>query len=236
MKTLKRPLFLVSTFIAASLLLSWRYFNDYNAPSASPMSSSSGKDRLTDEELIAWMADNAGTPQDDQPPAAEDVLVQRIPGDNNHLLLMAFYSKENYSRPSFTIENGFTITFRDDGKGEDRTAGDGLYTAKIPADVKAFRKQAVTMMQQMRAGGYKPVRYLNRQRIIDPNAAEGFEAEQFDANQPVSVSGLTNALSEDFSSALTSLSSPSAVSSTATISSSAAAATTTPRPTTLDSL
>src|SRR3954451_12681646 len=148
MKTLKRPLFLVSRLIATSLLLSWKYFDHYDAPSATSKSSLSNQNRLTDEELIAWMADNAGTPQDDQPPAAEDVLVQRIPGDNDHLLLMAYYSKENYSSPSFTIENGYTITLRDDGKGEDRTAGDGLYTAKIPADVKAFRKQAITLVQQ----------------------------------------------------------------------------------------
>src|SRR3954470_21137616 len=108
MKTLKRPLVLVTTLIVASLLLSWKYFDEDATYSTSSLSN---KDRLTDEELIAWMADNAGEQQDDQPPAAEDVLVQRIPGDNDHLLLMAFYSKENYSRPSFTIENGFTITF-----------------------------------------------------------------------------------------------------------------------------
>src|SRR3954464_1854471 len=142
MKTLKRPLVLVSTLIATSLLLSWKYFDHYDAPSAASMSSLSNQDRLTDEELIAWMAEDAGTPQDDQPPAAEDVLVQRIPGDNDHLLLMAYYSKENYSRASFTIENGYAITFRDDGRGEDRVAGDGLYTTKIPADVPALRKQA----------------------------------------------------------------------------------------------
>src|SRR3954469_9317451 len=99
MKTLKRPLVLVTTLLVASLLLSWKYFDEDASYSTSSLS---GKDRLTDEELIAWMADNAGTQQDDdQPPAAEDVLVQKIPGDNDHLLLMAYYSKENYSRPSF---------------------------------------------------------------------------------------------------------------------------------------
>src|SRR6476661_2826121 len=151
MKTLKRPLALVSTLIVVTLLLSWRYLDD--EPSTSY---SFNKNNLTDAELFAWMADNAADGEDDIPPAAEDVLVQRIPGDNGHLLLMAFYSKENYSKPSFTIENGYTITLRDDGKGDDKTAGDGLYTAKIFADVQAFRKQAITLQQQMRAGGYKP--------------------------------------------------------------------------------
>src|SRR4051812_33488583 len=143
----RRPLVLISTLIVASLLLSWKYFDEDTSTTSS---STFNKGQLTDDELITWMADNAGSDDEDQPPPAEDVLVQRIPGDNNHLLLMAYYSKENYSNPSFTIENGFTITLRDDGKGDDKTAGDGLYTAKIPADVQAFRKQAMTMMKQMR--------------------------------------------------------------------------------------
>src|SRR5690348_9460158 len=111
MKTLKRPLVLVTTLIVASLLLSWKYFDEDATYSAS-FAPLSNKDRLKDEELIAWMAETAGAQQDEeQPPAAEDVLVQRIPGDNDHVLLMAYYSKENYSRPSFTIENGYSITF-----------------------------------------------------------------------------------------------------------------------------
>ncbi|TKK67991.1 hypothetical protein FC093_12300 [Ilyomonas limi] len=136
----------------------------------------------------------------DVPPAAEDVLVQRIKGDNSHLLLMAFYSKENYSKKFITIENGFPIVLRDDGKDVDKTAGDGLYTARIPADVQAFRKQAVSLAKQMRASGYKPVRYVRRQMIMDPDAAEDFQTAQFDANEPVSISGLTNALGADFAS------------------------------------
>src|SRR4051794_36799671 len=228
MKTLKRPLVLVSTLIFCSLLLSWKYFDD-DATSISS-SYSNNKEQLTDAELIAWMADTAGGDDEDQPPPAEDVLVQRIPGDNNHLLLMAYYSKENYSNPSFTIENGFTITLRDDGKGDDKTAGDGLYTAKIPADVQAFRKQAVSMLQQMKAYGYKPIGFMNRQRIIDPNATEGFDVEKFDAHEPVSVSGLNDALSEDLSS------SSAAVSSAASTSVTAASATATAKPTLFDSL
>src|SRR4051794_1978043 len=199
MKTLKRPLVLVTTLIVASLLLSWKYF-DEDATYSNAFAPVSNKDRLTDEELIAWMADNAGEQQqeDDQPPAAEDVLVQRIPGNNAHLLLMAYYSKENYSKPSLTIENGYPITLRDDGNGDDKVAGDGLYTAKISPDIAAFRKLAISMVQEMKSATYKPVSYFDRQRIIDPDAAESFDIMKFDANQPVSISGLTNALSSDF--------------------------------------
>src|SRR5689334_16371386 len=62
----------------------------------------------------------------EQVPTAEDVLVQKIPGDNNHVLIMAFYSKENYSGPSFSLENGGHLVFADDGNGYDKKAGDGL--------------------------------------------------------------------------------------------------------------
>ncbi|TKK67993.1 hypothetical protein FC093_12310 [Ilyomonas limi] len=207
MRTLKRPLVVVSTLITVILLLSWRYFDDYDT------ASQSYSNELTDEALLAFMAESGGDgalQQLDVPPAAEDVLVQRIKGDNSHLLLMAFYSKENYSKKFITIENGFPIVLRDDGKDVDKTAGDGLYTARIPADVQAFRKQAVSLAKQMRASGYKPVRYVRRQMIMDPDAAEDFQTAQFDANEPVSISGLTNALGADFASEST----PSSVSGT----------------------
>src|SRR5438309_10463036 len=130
MKILERPLILITTLMIVSLLLSWRYFNDDDAPS-SVSSGLSNYNQQTDTEMLALAADNAGEQgADDQPPAAEDVLVQRIPGDNSHLLLMAYYSKENYSNESFPIKNRYTITFKDDGKGNDKVAGDGLYTAK----------------------------------------------------------------------------------------------------------
>ena len=235
MKILERPLILITTLMIVSLLLSWRYFNDDDAPS-SVSSGLSNYNQQTDTEMLALAADNTGEQgADDQPPAAEDVLVQRIPGDNNHLLLMAYYSKENYSNESFTIENGYTITFKDDGRGDDKVAGDGLYTAKIPADVAAFRNQANSLQQQMRAKDYKPVRYINRQRIIDPNIAEYFDLTKFEAHQPVSITGLTNALSDDFPSSVLLPSSPTAVSSSATVTA-ATNATAIPKPTTLDSL
>jgi len=195
MRTLKRPLVLISTLIAVTLLLSWRYFDDYDTP---PISSSflSENNEVTDEAMFSLMAEMGGDEsQPDAPPTAEDVLVQRIPGDNSHLLLMAFYSKENYSGKSFTIENGYTITLRDDGKGDDQKAGDGLYTAKIPADVQAFRKQAISIAKQMRAKGYKPIRYIRREMVLDPDATGDFALNSFDANEPVSITGLTNALS-----------------------------------------
>ncbi len=86
------------------------------------------------------------TPPDQNPvPAAEDVLVQRIHGDNNHLLLIALYSTERYAGHFVTVDfNGAKVTFRDDAQGEDKIAGDHLFTAKIEADINAFRKLAMS--------------------------------------------------------------------------------------------
>lgn len=138
-------------------------------------------------------------PNKNQVPAAQDVLIQKIPGDNSHLLMMAFYSKENYSGQFLKLEDGSGLVFRDDGKGFDKKAGDGFYTARINADVKEFRKQAMSMTQEMKKSNYKPFRYIHRSLVYDPDAAEGFDATKFDANEPVSISGLTNALSSDLS-------------------------------------
>ena len=105
---------------------------------------------LNNDDLYALIENKEQyLPDKNQVPAAQDVVIQKIPGDNNHLLMMAFYSKENYSGPFLTLQDGFGIVFRDDGKGFDKKAGDGFYTARVAADVREFRKQAVLMDHQM---------------------------------------------------------------------------------------
>jgi hypothetical protein len=172
----KTPLVFVSTLIVVTLLLSWTLHE--NKP---------------DVAINGFTEDNISSQQPNYPPAAEDVLVQRIPGDDNHMLMMAYYSKENFSDSAFTIENGALITFRDDGQGNDKVAGDGFYTAKITTDVKAFRDQAKDMNKQMKKD-YKAIKYQDRQRIMDPDADESFDLQKFDSHQPTSVSGMTLAL------------------------------------------
>ena len=155
---------------------------------------------LNNDDLYALIENEEQyLPDTNQVPAAQDVVIQKIPGDNNHLLMMAFYSKENYSGPFLTLQDGFGIVFRDDGKGFDKKAGDGFYTARVAADVREFRKQAVLMDHQMKKSNYKAFRYVHRALVYDPDVSEGFDASKFDANEPVSISGLTNALSSDLS-------------------------------------
>src|SRR3954452_15139003 len=171
MTTLKTPLIFAFALIVAALFVSWTLSDDHGAK-LTTSSFLAHNNKLSDEEMYKFIMGDEPSSEPDPPSFAEDVLVQRIPGDNDHLLIMAYYSKDNYSGPAFTIENGSTITLQDDGKGDDKVAGDGFYTANISADVQAFKKQAQDMSKQMKDKGFKPVNYHYRQRIIDPDAAE----------------------------------------------------------------
>jgi len=135
MRTSKKILLLCAVVILTTVLVSWnRLNNSTNELNTSQWSYLHEKNfqELTDAEM------NTTIPGDDEfefspeaeqiAPSAEDVLVQKIPGDNSHLLMMAFYSKENYSESSVSIENGSHLVFRDDGKGYDKKSrGRPLY-------------------------------------------------------------------------------------------------------------
>ncbi|HEY6977786.1 MAG TPA: choice-of-anchor X domain-containing protein [Chitinophagaceae bacterium] len=208
MKTPKKFLLLCTVAIFTTALVSWNHLNK----SAKKLNTSAWsylyeKDfpELTDAELTAENL-NAFITGDEEfefapesgrsAPPAEDVLIQKIPGDNNHLLIMAFYSKENYSGKFITLENGGHLVFRDDGNGYDKKAGDGLYTARIQADLKEFRQTASGITAQMKKSSYRPVRFEHRAMIVDPDADESFDLEKLERGEVVSISGLTNALSD----------------------------------------
>lgn len=125
-------------------------------------------------------------------PPAEDVLIQRIPGDNNHVLMMAFYSRENYPAKPFLIINagGMQLVFRDDGNEDDEKAGDGLFTAKITADIEQFKREAKSIAEEMKNSGYKPSRFVNRSMIIDPDKTIDFDVTALDNFKAVSISGV----------------------------------------------
>lgn len=182
----------------AILFLSWN--RNHLNPSKTELKNLSSNfytDAMDLNEEMAWIIDNDHK-NNDRVPAAEDVLVQKIAGDNNHLLMMAFYSKENYAEKFLTLWYDATIVFRDDGEGFDKKAGDGFYTARITADVNAFRAEAVNIAEKMKKSNYKSYKYDHRVMIYDPDAGDGFDLQKFDANEAVSISGLTDALSADF--------------------------------------
>jgi hypothetical protein len=105
MKPAKRPLVIAFTIIIVTILLSWTLLNDDVTSATS--SSLVYKDKPGDTAISEFIADGGSLLGANQPLAAADVLIQRIPGDNSHLLLMAYYSKENYSGQAITINNEF---------------------------------------------------------------------------------------------------------------------------------
>jgi hypothetical protein len=190
----KYPLLLAAAG-AAIIFVSWNQHNTtlYSARN-SEWKSNNFFSSLNENDLASLEAedywDNYYEPARSAPPA-EDVLVQRIPGDNDHLLIMAYYSKDHYSGPSLAINSGGTqLIFRDDGTGDDKVAGDGLFTAKIAVNVNEFRQRALRIKEEMKSSGYKPVRFVNRSMIIDPDKTEDFDVTALDDNRAVSIAGL----------------------------------------------
>lgn len=196
MKTSRRTIYATLMLLLTIGLLSWNFNKPKKETAGADLFVGNDAFSPANLQLLSLIeeADRYDKPGKYQLPGAEDVLVKRIPGDNNHLIMMAYYSKKSFSAPSFTIENGQTIEFKDDGKGFDEKAGDGLYTARIDVDVKEFRKQALDMLKKMKANGYKPFRYVNREYMYDPEVENTFTTQAFDANSAVSISGITNAL------------------------------------------
>jgi len=196
MKTLKRTISVTAVLLSAITLLSWNFNKSGKEAVNSNATLFYNSGNQPDMHVLGFMesAEQYKDPVANYLPGAEDVLIKRIPGDNNHLLMMAFYSKENFSAPSFTIHNGSAIIFKDDGKGYDEKAGDGLYTARIDIDVKEFRGRAISIAKRMKENGYKPFRYINRELVYDPEVSETFSTESFDNNKAVSISGITNSL------------------------------------------
>src|SRR3989442_749577 len=125
MKTRTKKMILMAVVIFTATFISWNPF----AVPKKEMAHRETIQTLSENDLYAMMDEDDWTPSPGPKtiiPAAEDVLIQRIPGDKNHLLMMAFYSKENYSGQFVTLNNYNGLLFRDDGKGDDKKAGDGL--------------------------------------------------------------------------------------------------------------
>jgi hypothetical protein len=98
MKTPKKFLLLCTVAILTTALVSWKYFKkSANKLNTSAWSYQHDKNlaELTEADISTLTADDDwfGSPSGSNrlAPPAEDVLIQKIPGDNNHLLMMAFY-------------------------------------------------------------------------------------------------------------------------------------------------
>lgn len=126
-------------------------------------------------------------------PAADDVLVQKIPNDNAHILVMALYSYEQFQGKSFSVDiNGEHVIMHDDGIGDDKVAGDGVFTTRIETDVNEFINTANRLDASMKKNGPQP-QFYNRMLIAPQNCLRGtYNARLFENNQPVSIASLTD--------------------------------------------
>ena len=198
MKFSTKKLVVISSLALTTVFLSW---NRFNMPKFAPFYANkidahkwgSGEE-MSDNDLFSlaansdWLA--APESNEKSTPVAEDVLVQKIQGDNSHLLMMAYYSKENYSEPTVIMEDDNTkFVFRDDGKGDDKKAGDGIYTTKIYANVNDFRKQAISMAAEIKNAG-KQVKFVNRSMTVDPDETDAFDLKKFDNYESASIMDL----------------------------------------------
>src|SRR5262245_18954603 len=102
---------IIAGFVTA--LLSWDQQGNFRQPAPASFNNAviqNENEFSMEADLTPFTGDEDrfGSPSgsNDQAPSAEDVLIQRTPGDNKHLLIMAFYSRENYSGQFVSIENG----------------------------------------------------------------------------------------------------------------------------------
>lgn len=137
--------------------------------------------------------DDFGAYYNEHVPAAEDVLVQRIPNDNSHLLVMALYSYNQMRESSFSVNvNGQNILLHDDGIGDDKVAGDGVFTTKLETDVNEFLSTAKRMDAEMKKSGPQP-QFYNRMLVTPQNCSRGiYDTKLFENNQAVSIASLTD--------------------------------------------
>ncbi|HLP19400.1 MAG TPA: choice-of-anchor X domain-containing protein, partial [Chitinophagales bacterium] len=66
------------------------------------------------------------------PPLADDVIIEKIEGDAQHVLLTAHFAKDKLTGNTLAINlDGEQVVLRDDGTEGDKTAGDGTFTLKV---------------------------------------------------------------------------------------------------------
>lgn len=199
MKTSKKSFILILAAVITLAFLSWnKNENRYQRKSDGAYDAIFSAEH-TGLEVIApdfyrehdWVY-NIGKPK--KVPPADDVMVQRIKGDNYHLLVMAVYSNTSHFDKVINVYNGGEdISLRDDGMADDKVAGDGVYTAKIFADIKEFRKQAAAMLKETIKNNWAPL-FVDREfKYSEACETNPFSEARFDNNEAVSITNLTAA-------------------------------------------
>lgn len=102
------------------------------------------------------------------PPIAEKVFVQKIAGDSNNVLFFAQFSRTEIKENFLAIDNdGEKVVLRDDGKGDDKTANDGVFTVRVKTDVREFEKVLQEQAKQQ-SGETSQRTFINRAMVVTP--------------------------------------------------------------------
>lgn len=179
MKTLLRKSVLILFALVTVLLISWDYLKN-----SEPADDDYGRNVSYDlyEPMEAGRTSYV--------PPAEDVLVKRIPGDKDHLLVLAYYSKNLNAVSQFSINIGNDdLVFRDDGRGFDERAGDGYYTARVATSVTRFKNEATNIYRQMLANKDALYRFENR-AVVSEASLPTFSVEKLENGSAISIASL----------------------------------------------
>lgn len=167
MKTIRRKIVIMPFVLLTVFLLSWDYWGKTEIRNLE--SKTDVNTEFLDGNQYYFSAFDGFYNNSDQPAfAAEEVFVKRIPGDGNHLLIMAYYSKNRYSGIRFTLPvGGNDLVFTDDGKNFDEKAGDGIYTARMNVSLKSFENELKEALSQMKRNK-RATHFQNRTLIAEP--------------------------------------------------------------------
>jgi hypothetical protein len=138
MKTQKKNRTLIILLVFAINFISWRFLKpnleEKFIPGADYHSLFTSSDKDSDDPIVDTEdIELSKIPVSDTNPIAKNVFVQKIKGDDAHIIISAQYLKTDISERYLAINNnGSKLVFRDDGRGVDKI----LMTGYIPLRLK----------------------------------------------------------------------------------------------------
>lgn len=122
------------------------------------------------------------------PPIADDVLVKKIPGDNEHLIVLAKFDKDCFKKRYLAVNvNNKKIILRDDGKEVDSLAGDAVFSVKMEIDTSNLKK---LLRNKNALQSSQPQFIYNARSIAGKTAIAGIDADKFNRCLALSIKNI----------------------------------------------
>jgi len=126
------------------------------------------------------------------PPIAEEVFVQQIKDDPNHVLFMARFSKEvlRLKEPFLALNVGDEkMVLRDDGKSGDEVAGDNIFTKRMDVTAKDLAAELESQNKQALERGVAST-FSGRMIVTLPQDRDRSVLKTFNDFRPVKIKGI----------------------------------------------